>query len=172
MKLYRARVPSIATAVIDTLANDGDIEVEATQRAEAVADLVAIMENYLQRDHALSDAVRAKMDAENLPWDARSKARQDVATEWNHPTGREVEFFLSNQFVENFMISRFVEEVFTDDRTLKAKVRTIVKGFDVDESALRAEAEERIKNINKGSVEYQDALSRALKEVKKRHGLV
>ncbi len=171
MKLYRARVPAIARTVIERLVEGGDIDVETVNREEAAKDLVAIMENYLQRDMALGEAVKARMDANHVPWDERNKVRQEVATEWSHPTGHHVESHLAHQFSENFMISRFVGEVYSDDRALKAKLKTILKEFDVDESALRTEAEEKIKNINKGSVEYQDALTRALKEVRKRHGL-
>jgi hypothetical protein len=69
------------------------------------------------------------------------------------------------------MISNFVGEVYTDDRELYKKILDLMKPFDVDERALRAEAEERIKNVKEGSVERQDALNRALKEVRKRHGL-
>lgn len=171
MKLYRARIPSIASGVVERLCIEGDIEVEPADREEAAADLVAIMDMYLRRDAELREAVREKMDAENIPFDEYARARSEVASSMNHPLGHQVESYLARQFIENFMISRFVGEVYTDDRTLFNKVKTLVKGFDVDESALRTEAEDRIKNIDRGSVEYQDALQRALKEVRKRHGL-
>jgi Spy/CpxP family protein refolding chaperone len=83
-----------------------------------------------------------------------------------------VDRYFARQFIENFMISRFVGEVFTDDRELYKKILDVLKAHDVDERALRAEAEERIKNIPEGSVERQEALNRALKEVRKRHGLL
>jgi hypothetical protein len=94
-----------------------------------------------------------------------------IAGNWGHPTGDEVDRFLARQFIENFMISNFVGEVYTDDRELYKKLLDILKSFDVDERALRAEAEERIKNVKEGSVERQEALNRALREVRKRHGL-
>lgn len=172
MKLYRARIPAIAHAVIERLTNEGDIELEPENRTEAEQDLVAIMEMYLRRDQDLREAVRDVMERKGIPYDQYGKSRSDLADQWGHPVGDDVDRFLARQFIENFMISRWVSEVFSDDRELFKKVLDTLKGYDVDERALRAEAEERIKNIPEGSVERQDALNRALKEVRKRHGLV
>lgn len=171
MKLYRTRIPQIASAVIERLSADGDIEVEGTDREEAASDLVAIMESYLRRDNDLREAVRDEMDKKNLPYDQYGKVKGAIAEGWGHPTGDDIDRFLARQFIENFMISNFVGEVYTDDRELYKKILDLMKPFDVDERALRAEAEERIKNVKEGSVERQDALNRALKEVRKRHGL-
>ncbi len=171
MKLYRTRIPQIASAVIERLSADGDIEVEGSDREEAASDLVAIMESYLRRDNDLREAVRDEMDKKNLPYDQYGKVKGAIAEGWGHPTGDDIDRFLARQFIENFMISNFVGEVYTDDRELYKKILDLMKPFDVDERALRAEAEERIKNVKEGSVERQDALNRALKEVRKRHGL-
>jgi hypothetical protein len=171
VKLYRTRIPQIASAVIERLSADGDIEVEGSDREEAASDLVAIMESYLRRDNDLREAVRDEMDRKNLPYDQYGKVKGAIAEGWGHPTGDDIDRFLARQFIENFMISNFVGEVYTDDRELYKKILDLMKPFDVDERALRAEAEERIKNVKEGSVERQDALNRALKEVRKRHGL-
>jgi hypothetical protein len=171
MKLYRARIPPIAHAVLERLVNEGDIELEPTNRAEAEQDLVAIMEMYLRRDQDLREAVREEMERRGIPYDQYGKTRSEVAERWGHPVGDDVDRYLARQFVENFMISRFIEEVFSDDRDIYRKILDTLKAYDVDERALRAEAEERIKNVAQGSVERQDALNRALKEVRKRHGL-
>jgi hypothetical protein len=172
MKLYKARIPSIAHAVIERLCNEGDLEVASADRAEAAKDLEAIMEMYLKRDNDLREAVRAEMERKNIPYDQYGKVKGEIADNWGHPTGDDVDRYFARQFIENFMISRFVGEVFTDDRELYKKILDILKDYDVDERALRAEAEERIKNVREGSVERQEALNRALKEVKKRHGLL
>ena len=171
MKLYRARVPQIAHAVIERLTNEGDIEVAGPDREEAASDLVAILESYLTRDNDLREAVRDEMERKNIPYDHYGKVKGAIAESWGHPTGDEVDRFLARQFIENFMISNFVGEVYTDDRELFKKILAVVASFDVDERALRAVAEERIKNVKEGSVERQEALNRALREVRKKHGL-
>lgn len=171
MKLYRARIPTIAAAVIETLSKDGDIEVTAENRAEAEQDLVSIMEEYLRRDYQLRDTVKERMERLGIGYDRYGKLRNQLAEEWGHPTGDEVERYLARQFVENFMISRFIDEVYTEDGLLWRKTLGLVKGHDVDERALRDEARARIKNVREGTVEYEIAFEKALREVRKHHGL-
>ena len=48
MKLYRTKIPVVAKETIDTLCEEGDIEVEAGNREEAEQDLVAIMEEFMR----------------------------------------------------------------------------------------------------------------------------
>jgi len=172
MKLYRVKIGPIAHDVIQTLNDTALIEVDPEKRQEAELDLVAIMEEYLRRDTALREAVRENMSAHNIPYEQYGKVRSKMAEEWGHPTGDDVERFLSRQMVENFMISHFVTEVFADDKEIFKKILQILVQNDVDEGALRAEAQERIQNIPEGTVDYELALNRAMKEVKKRHGLL
>ena len=172
MKLYRVKIPVIAAQVIEALVNDGSLEVEAPNRAEAEQDLIAVMEEYLRRDYALRDSVKESMAAGGVSYDRYGKVRGKMADEWGHPTGDDVERFLAREFVENFMISRFIEEVYAEDKDLYKKVLAILRDQHVDEHALRDEAREQIKNIPEGTVDYEIALSKALKEVKKRHGLI
>jgi hypothetical protein len=163
MKLYRTRIPEIAKKVIEELVKEGSIEVLAENRAEAELDLVAVMEEYLRRDSHLRESVRETMSRRGIPYDKYSKVRAEVAGEMGHPTGNEV---------EGFMISRIVEEVYGEDRELMKRIRGIIETFDVDERAIREEAREKVKNIPEGTVDYEIALNRAIKEVKKRHGLL
>ncbi len=172
MKLYRNRIPEIATNVLAGLINDGDIEVEPENKSEAEQDLISIMEEYLRRDMELRNNARDMMARAGIGADQYPKIRSRMAEEWNHPTGDDVERFLARQFVENCMISRFVEEVYADDHALWKKILTAIKSHDVDERELRDEARGLIKNVNEGTVEYEMAFSRALRDVRKRRGLI
>lgn len=118
MKLYRSKIPEIARAVIQNLCHDGALEVAPENRPEAELDLTAVMEEYLRRDAELRERVREHMELQNIAYDRYGKVRAQMAEEWGHPTGEDVERFLARQFVENFMISRFVEEVFADRKSV------------------------------------------------------
>ena len=172
MKLYRTRIPTIAKAVVEQLCNGGDIEVELENRPEAELDLVSVMEEYLRRDYQLRDKVKDHMAAGGISYDQYGKVRNKLAEEWNHPTGDAVEKYLARQFIENFMISRFVEEVYTEDAMLWRKTLDVIRSHDVDERALRDEARSLIKNEREGTVDYEIALQRSLRDVKKRRGLI
>lgn len=172
MKLYRAKVPGIAAAVIAHLTKEGSIEVEPDNRQEAEQDLIAIMENFLQRDQALRAAVKERMHERNIPYNRYGRTRGQLADQWGHPLGDDVDRFLSRQMVENFMISNFVEEVYADDAEIYKAILGILSEHDVDEEAIREEARTKLKNVQEGTVEYEIALQKAVRDVKKRHGLL
>lgn len=172
MKLYAKKVPDIAKAIIETLCNDGDIDVDINNRAESEQDLVSIMMEYLRRDQNLRNQVRETMAEESIAYQNYGKVRSKIAEEWNHPLGEDVEKFLARQFIENFMISRFVDEVFTDDTILWRKILDILRSFDVDEQALRDEARAHLKNLEEGTVDFEIAMEKSLRDVKKRKGLL
>ena len=130
------------------------------------------MEEYLRRDMELRNLTRDFMARSGIGADQYPKIRAQRAEEWNHPTGDDVERYLARQFVENCMISRFVEEVYADDHALWKKILTLIKSHDVDERELRDEARGQIKNFAEGTVEYEMAFSRALRDVRKRRGLI
>ncbi|MCP4804727.1 MAG: DUF507 family protein [Proteobacteria bacterium] len=172
MRLYRTRIPAIAKAVVEALSDNDDIEVLPENKGEAEKDLVSIMEEYLRRDYQLRDSVKETMAAGGISYDKYGKVRSRMADEWNHPTGDGVAKYLARQFIENFMISNFVEEVYAEDGVLWRRTLDLILAHDVDENALRDEARAAIKNIAEGTVDYEIALQRSLRDVKKRKGLI
>jgi hypothetical protein len=172
MKLYRAKIQPIAHTVIESLVNSGSLEVEPENSSEAELDLVAIMEEYSRRDFALRDAVKEHMADHDVPYDQYGRTRSRMAQAWGHPTGDDVERHLARQFTENFMISNFVEEVYGDDKVIYKTILEILRDNNVDERALREEARAKIANLAEGTVDYEIAMSRAMKDVKRRHGLI
>jgi len=172
MRLYRAKIPVIAKEVIEILAESGDIEVLTENRDEAEQDLVAIMEEYRRRDMNLRDRIKDHMAARKIPYSEYGRTRKRLADEHGHPMGDDVQRFLVRQFIENLLISRFIEEVYAEDRVMYKKVMEVVTGHDVDERAIREEAVGKIKNVQEGTVDYEIALQQAVKDVKKRRGLI
>lgn len=170
MRLYRTKVAEIARDAIMALTTTGDIEVNDLE--EAQQDLVAIMEEFLRRDGELRRRVKDHMARHNMPYGDYGRVRKGVAEEMAHPLGDDVERFLARQFIENLMITRFVDEVYADDEDMYKKVLEVIRSFHVDEEALREEAASKVKNVKFGTVEYEIALRDALLEVKRRHGLI
>ena len=70
------------------------------------------------------------------------------------------------------MVTRFVDEVFEEDRVMYKKALEVLVDNDVDERAIREEALTKIKNVQEGTVDYELALQAAVKDVKKRRGLI
>ena len=172
MKLYRAKVPVIAKEIIAKLSEDGDIEVSFENTEEAEKDVIAIMEEYLRRESALRHRIRDYMDEKRLPYNAYGRVRKAMAEDWRHPLGDDIERFLARQFVECLMISRFVEEVYAEDAAMYRRILALLRTHHVDEQAIRDEAASKVKNVQEGTVDYEIALQRAVRDVKKRRGLL
>jgi len=171
MKLYRAKIPVIAEETIRTLTQEGDIEVLPDKREEAEKDLVAIMDEYLRRDQEFRNRIKDYMASENIPYDQYGRVRSRLAEEIHHPTGDDVERYLTRQFIENMMISPNIEEVFSEDRVMHRRIIGILRIHHVDEREIREEAMAKIKNVSEGTVDYEIALQDAMREVRKRRGL-
>lgn len=172
MRLYRTKVPTIAKDVIDTLNNDGDIEVMGENKPEAEQDLIAIMDEYLKRDAAFRNQVRDYMDRRKLPYGEYGRARKALAEEIKHPLNDDVERYLARQFVEVMMYSRFVEEIYTEDRDLYKKCIAILRNHHVDEREIREAAKGRIKNEKEGTLEFEIAMEKAVRDEKIARGLL
>ena len=172
MKLYRAKVPVIAKETIALLTQDGDIEVEPENREEAEADLVAIMEEYLRRDQSFRTSIKDDMHRRNTPYDQYSRTRSRLAEQTGHPLGDDVERFLTRQFIENMLISRFIEEVYSEDKEIHKKVIALLRSHTVNEEEIREAAQARMKNVKEGTVDYEIELRRAVRDEKKRRGLL
>lgn len=172
MKLYRAKIALIARDVIERLVRDGDVEVDAENRNGAEQDLVAIMEEFSRRDNDLRNRIRDDMSSSGVAYDQYSKTLNKTAEEWGHPLGDDVEKFLSRQFIESMLISPSISEVFADDTAMYKKLLEVLRGHDVDEAGIREDAKGKVKNVREGTVEYEIALQKAVKEEKKRRGLI
>ena len=127
MRLYRGKVPVIAHEVIQTLVDDGSIEVDVENRIEAELDLKAIMDDYLRRDRKIRSEVQDYMATRKISYDRYGEIRKLKTQEHNHPTGDKVMSYLASQFTEMFMNSASVEEVYAEDREIRGKVFGILK---------------------------------------------
>lgn len=172
MKLYRAKIPVIAKETIALLVEDGDIEVEPENREEAERDLEAIMEEYLRRDSSFRASIKDDMARRNTPYGQYGRTRSRMAEQTGHPLGDDVERFLTRQFIENMLISRFVEEVYSEDKDIHKKVIALLRTHTVDENEIREAAQSRIKNVREGTVDWEIELQKAVREEKKRRGLL
>jgi hypothetical protein len=172
MKLYRAKVSVIAAEAVERLVAEGDVELAEGQRDEAEKDFVAIMEDYLRRDFELREEIKDYMSSRSLPYGQYGRIRSRMADARGYPLGDDVERFLVRQFVENLMISPSIEEVYGEDQAIYKKLMEVVKGHHVDEQEIRDEAQTRIKNVREGTVEFEVAMRNAVRDEKKRRGLI
>ena len=80
---------------------------------------------------------------------------------------------LNQEFCDDpIWVSRFVDEVFEEDKVIYRKVMGVLRSHDVDEREIRDAAASRIKNQKEGTVAYEEAMRLAMRDERKRRGLV
>ena len=172
MKLYRGQIEGIARDVIQKLVDEQAIEILEEQREEAENDLKAIMVDYLRRDSRLRNEVQEYMGLHQISFDRRGEISRSLAKERRHPLGNRVLPYFINQFTENCMLSAFVDEVYSDDATIKGLIRGVLADNTVDESALREEARALLSNLDEHSMEFQIRFPEKLQEIRRKKGLI
>lgn len=171
MRIYRSQVPRIAADVIQSLRKDGDLEIQDANAPEAEKDLVAILEQYLKKDYELLEEAKDLVDLRGLTHGDLGKIKRELYERYQHPVGDEAMRWLAGQFLECFMASRYIDEVFTEDIILKRKVLEIFKRHMVDEGLLDREVRERLKNLEEGTNAWGIQYQKVMREIRRKHGL-
>jgi hypothetical protein len=169
MKLYSAKIPAVATEVIRSLVDAGDIEV--SDAAEAQLDVEAILREYLRMDRELSDRAKDVLEQKKLPYGQFSKTKRALAEEREFGIGEEATAWIANQLLETFMHSAHVEEVFADDVVMRKKVREILRKHMMVDEELDEEVRRRIKNLAEGTQTWEIEYAKVMEQMKRKHGL-
>ncbi len=172
MRLYRSQIPRIAEDIIATLVLDGDIVVEEGANADAEEDLKAIMEEYLRQESRVVQETREFMEANQITYDQFGRVKSQFADKRGHPTGDDGIRWIIGQIIENFMISRFVEEVFGEDRKMKRTLMRLFRKHLIEEADLDREVRGRLKNMRPGTEKWDIEYRRVMDEVRRKRGLV
>ena len=172
MRLYRSQIPRIAEDIIATLVLDGDIVVEEGANADAEEDLKAIMEEYLRQESRVVQETREFMEANQITYDQFGRVKSQFAYKRGHPTGDDGIRWIIGQIIENFMISRFVEEVFGEDRKMKRTLMRLFRKHLIEEADLDREVRGRLKNMRPGTEKWDIEYRRVMDEVRRKRGLV
>ena len=172
MKLYKGKVWTIAQEVVQNLTEKEMIEVLPDKKNEAEIDLKAIMTDYLRRERRLRSEIKDYMAEWKIPYDRMGEILREKAKESAHPIGDKIMPYLASQFLQMFMNSPSVEEVFADDREIRAEIFAVLKKHNVDERELREEAKSKLKHLDEDSMEFQILFPKALQEVRRKRGLL
>jgi hypothetical protein len=146
MRLYPKVIPAIAREVVQTLMQDGDVEIETMRIADAEMDMAAIMKEYLAAEERVNAATREALERRGYDHSRFNQVKREMADVRGFKMGDEGIEYVIGQMIEFLLVSRNVEEVYADDQTLRKKVFGIFKKhLDVDEEIDR-EARARLKD--------------------------
>jgi uncharacterized protein len=169
MRLYVAKVPVIATEMVRTLVDAGDIEAE--NAAEVELDVASILKEYVRVDRELTDRAKDLLEQRKLPYGQFGKIKRALADEKEFGLGEDALSWICTQLLETFMHSANVAEVYADDATLRRRMKDVLKKHMAVDEELDAEVRQRIKNLEEGTATWELEYSRVMDQIRAKHGL-
>ncbi|HET9551425.1 MAG TPA: DUF507 family protein [Anaeromyxobacteraceae bacterium] len=172
MRLYPKVIPTIAREVVSTLMQDGDVEVETLRIADAEMDMAAIMKEYLAAEERVNAATREALERRGYDHSRFNAVKREMADVRGFKTGDEGIEYVIGQMIEFLLVSRNVEEVFSEDHGLRRKMNLIFKKhLDVDDEIDR-EARARLKHLQEGTVAYDVEYQKTVELLRRSRGLI
>lgn len=172
MRLYGAKVPTIAQEVVRALLSSKDIEVEgAAAQAEVVKDVEAVLRSYLDTERVVDQKTRELLERTGRGTSEFGRVRQQVAEHHGIKVGDEALDHLLDQVVEMLMHSAHVEEVFAEDVALRRRMAPIFKKHMGVDGDLDAEVRAQIRHVREGTAQWDIEYARVLETVRRKRGL-
>ncbi len=171
MRLYRSKIPNIATRIVSKLISDGDLEIDSSMLVEVQQDIEAILKEYLRVEGEVITETKRLMAERELPYHEFGRMRREVAKQRDFASGDEGLAWCADQILRSFMIGDHVEEIWAEDRVMRKKMMDTFRDNLVDEEELDIEVRGRLKNIDEDDPKWKIEYERVMKLVKKRRGL-
>lgn len=169
MRLYSGKIPTIANETVRKLVDAGDIETD--NAAEVELDVEAVLKEYLRLDRELTDKAKDLMEQRGLPYSQFGRIKRTMAEEKDFGLGEESINWIITQIIENFMHSANVDEIFAEDASLRRTMRDILRKHMAIDDEIDLEVRQRIRNMEEGTAAWEVEYSRALGQIKKKHGI-
>lgn len=172
MRLYPKVIPTIAREVVQTLMQDGDIEVEPMRIADAEMDMAAIMREYLASEERVNQATKEALERRGYDQSKFAQVKREMADVRGFKMGDEGIEYVIGQMMEFLLISRNVEEVYAEDPVLRRKITLVFrKHLDIDDE-LDKEARSRLKHLSEGTPAWDIEYGKVMDQLRRARGLI
>jgi hypothetical protein len=172
MRLYPKVIPTIAREVVQTLMQDGDVEVETMRVNDAEMDMASVMKEYLAAEERVNAATREALERRGYDQSRFNQVKREMADVRGFKMGDEGIEYVIGQMMEQLLVSRNVEEVFSDDLGLRKKIFGIFKRhLDVDDEIDR-EARARLKHLQEGTTAWDVEFGKTIELLRRSRGLI
>ena len=172
MRLYPKVIPTIAREVVQTLMQDGDVEVETMRVNDAEMDMASVMKEYLAAEERVNAATREALERRGYDHSKFNQVKREMADVRGFKMGDEGIEYVIGQMMEQLLVSRNVEEVFSDDLGLRKKIFAIFKRhLDVDDEIDR-EARARLKHLQEGTTAWDVEFGKTVELLRRSRGLI
>lgn len=170
MRLYSGQFKMIASEVIKTLIDADLVEISAEMRPEAELDVEGVLREYRRMDRQITQRARDLTTGDGRG--AEMKMKRRLAKEKNFRIGDDALEYLINQMIETFLASPHFDEIYGEDRELRAKITPVIKRYTASrDQEVDAAVRSKIKNLEEGSAAWEIEYERVMGRVKRNKGL-
>ncbi|HEY1086633.1 MAG TPA: DUF507 family protein [Archangium sp.] len=172
MRLYPKLVPIIAREVVQRLTAEKDIEVDPIRVSDAELDLSAIMREYLANEERVNQATREALERRGYDFAKFNQVKREMADVRGFKLGEDGIEFVINQMLEFLLVSRNVEEVFSDDQAMRPKILQVMKRHLDVEDEIDREARGRLKHLEEGTGPFEIEYQKVVDQIRRARGLI
>jgi uncharacterized protein len=172
MRLYPKLVPIIAREIVQRLVQDADVEIEPIRQSDAELDLAAIMREYLANEERVNQATQEALARRGYDHSKFAQVKREMADVRGFKLGDEGIEFVINQMLEFMLVSRHIDEVFSDDNTMRPKVLQMMKKHLDVEDDIDREAKSRVRHLTEGTSAYEIEYQKVSEQIRRARGLI
>lgn len=169
MKLYPAKIDTIAADIINTLVSSGDIEV--ADRNEAELDVASVLKEYVRVDRELTERAKDIMEIRGLSYSALGRTKRTLAEQKDFGLGEEGISWMCTQINEMLMRSSHVDEIYAEDAALRRAMKEVLRKHMMVDEELDKEVRQRIRNLEEGTSAWDVEYGRVMEQMKQKHGI-
>jgi len=169
MRLFASKIPHITEAVTRALVDSGDLEIN--DREEFKRDIESILREYLRKDREITEAAKDFLEARGLPYSDLYRTKRTIAEREDFAIGDESVQWITNQLLELFMRSAFVEEIYAEDNKLRRNIKDVLRRNMQADDDLDREVKRHLKHLQEGTSTFEVEYQRQLEAIKRKHGL-
>lgn len=169
MRLYASKIPAIVDGLERELVHSGDLEVTHTN--EFKADVDSILREYLRMSRDLTERAKDQLERRGLDYSQLHRIRRQMAESMDFGIGEEGSKWIANQLVELFMQSQWVDEIYSDDPSMRKKIQELLhRNMQADED-LDREVRNHLRHLAEGTESFEIEYEKRLEAVRRKHGL-
>lgn len=168
MRIYSAQYNLIASELLKALEAKELLEIEDEYREEAELDVVGVLREYNRMNSWIVNQARDQSRGDRAE---EQRVRRRLAKEKNFAIGEDGFVYVIEQIIETLLASGNIEEVYGDNRELRAVITPIFATHTRDrDDELDQLVRARIKNLAEGSSAWDIEYERVQAQIRRTKG--
>ncbi|MCA9538148.1 MAG: DUF507 family protein [Myxococcales bacterium] len=170
MRLFSSKVPQLTHEIVEALIENELVEVLPANVKEVELDVESVLKEYLRAERQLTEEAKDLAHTRGLDYSAHQKIKRQLAERRKFGLYEDSIGYIANQIIETLLHTRHVEEIFGEDRDLRAAIAPVLRRHMSNQDAIDAEVRKHIKNLQEGTQEWEIRYQQTLDRLRRLRG--